>query len=110
LPTSWRRGHELGRGLALTPLPGHTPGQMGLLLDHLSGRAIFCGDALHSPVQIYEPHISTATCTDPSTAIVTRRAILEEATETGRLVVPAHFRGRRCAHVRRAGKAFEPVF
>jgi hypothetical protein len=28
----------------------------------------------------------------------------------GRLVVPAHFRGQRGAHIRRAGSAFEPVF
>jgi glyoxylase-like metal-dependent hydrolase (beta-lactamase superfamily II) len=103
-------GHELGRGLALTPLPGHTPGQMGLVLNHPSGRAIFCGDTLHSPVQIYGPQVSTSTCTDPKTANATRRAVLEEAAEAGRLVVPAHFRGRRCAHVRRAGDAFEPVF
>jgi len=28
----------------------------------------------------------------------------------GRLVVPAHFRGRRRAHVRRVGSGFEPLF
>ena len=104
------RGHELARNLTLTPLPGHTRGQMGALLDHPAGGAIFCGDAIHSPVQIYQPDVSTAVDADRSTAIVTRRALLEEASETGRLVVPAHFRGRRCARIRRAGSDFEPVF
>jgi glyoxylase-like metal-dependent hydrolase (beta-lactamase superfamily II) len=103
-------GHELARNLTLTPLPGHTLGQMGVLVDQPAGRAIFCGDAIHSPVQIYQPDVSTTVDVDPSTAIVTRRAILEEAIETGRLVVPAHFRGQRCAHIRRAGSGFEPVF
>lgn len=36
--------------------------------------------------------------------------MLEEACESGRLVIPAHFRGQRRAHVRRVGNAFEPVF
>lgn len=103
-------GHALGPGLTLTPLPGHTGGQMGLLLDHAAGRAIFCGDAIHSPVQIYQPDISTVSDTDPAKAIVTRRAILEDAVESGRLVAPAHFRGQRCARIRRAGNAFEPKF
>ncbi len=103
-------GHELAPGLALTPLPGHTPGQMGVLLDHPAGRAVFCADAMHSPVQIYQPDVSTVSDIDRARARETRLAVLEEAVETVRLVVPAHFRGRRCAHVRRAGDAFEPVF
>ena len=103
-------GHELAPGLELTPLPGHTRGQMGALLDQVASRAIFCGDAMHSPVQIYQPDVSTAVDIDPAGAIATRRTVLEEAVETGRLVVPAHFRGRRCAHIRRTGNGFEPVF
>jgi len=103
-------GHELAPGLALTPLPGHTPGQMGVRLDHPSGRAVFCADAMHSPVQIVQPDVSTVSDIDRAQARVTRLALLEEAVETGRLMVPAHFRGRRCGRVRRAGDAFAPVF
>jgi len=103
-------GHALVPGFALTPLPGHTSGQMGVLLDQPSGRAIFCADAMHSPVQIYQPDVSTVSDSDGARARATRRALLEEAVETGRLVIPGHFRGRRCAQVRRAGDAFEPVF
>ncbi len=39
-------GAELAPGLVLTPLPGHTPGQMGLRIDCRDSRAIFCGDAI----------------------------------------------------------------
>lgn len=40
-------GHEVAANLTLTPLPGHTSGQMGVVLGHSAGRAIFCGDAIH---------------------------------------------------------------
>ena len=102
-------GQELGPGLRLINLPGHTPGQMGLRLDYPNGRAVFCGDVLHSPVQILDPSISTISCMEPTVANATRRALLEEASETNRLVVPAHFRGPRCTYVRYGSGAFEPV-
>ena len=103
-------GQELARGLVLAPLPGHTMGQMGLRIDRQGGRAIFCGDAVHSPAQIFQPAVSTSSCIDPDGAAETRQILLEEAAATGRLVVPAHFRGRRRAYVRETGGAFAPMF
>jgi glyoxylase-like metal-dependent hydrolase (beta-lactamase superfamily II) len=103
-------GHELAPGATLTPLPGHTPGQMGVSLDLPQGRAILCGDAIHSPVQVLHPDWSSAFCTDPAGARATRRAILAEAVEHDTLIVPAHFRGCGCARIRRAGDRFTPVF
>jgi hypothetical protein len=88
---------------------GHTPGQMGLRVDYPNGRAIFCADVLHSPVQILDPSISTISFAEPTVANATRRTVLEEASETNRLVVPAHFRGPRCTYVRYTSKKFEPV-
>ncbi len=85
-------------------------GQMGLRIDRQGGRAIFCGDAVHSPAQICQPAVSTSSCIDPDRAAATRQILLEEAAATGRLVVPGHFRGRRSAYVRNTGAAFAPVF
>lgn len=103
-------GHDLATGMTLVPLPGHTAHQMGLRIERPNGRALFCGDALHSPLQVLAPELSTASCADPGLAAMTRRALLEDAAETRRLVVPAHFRGGRCAHVRCVTGGFEPVF
>jgi glyoxylase-like metal-dependent hydrolase (beta-lactamase superfamily II) len=103
-------GYEPAPGLRLVPLPGHTGGQMGLVIDYARHRAIFCGDAMHSPLQIVQPGLSTSVCTDPEQANRTRATILAEAAESGRLVVPAHFRGGRCAHIRLHGSGYEPVF
>jgi glyoxylase-like metal-dependent hydrolase (beta-lactamase superfamily II) len=102
-------GYELGRGLSLVPLPGHTPGQMGLRLDGRA-RALFCGDAIHSPLQVLDPGLSTAACVDREQARRVRRALLEEAAEEGRAVVPAHFRGTRYMHIRRTATGFTPSF
>ena len=101
--------HELGEGLSLILLPGHTAGHMGLRIDRHDGHAVFCGDALHSPVQILQPNVSTSSCADPKLAAATRRALLEEAAETGGLLVPAHFRGRPCTRIRRGAAGFEPI-
>jgi glyoxylase-like metal-dependent hydrolase (beta-lactamase superfamily II) len=103
-------GYDLGPGLRLVPLPGHTSGQMGLVVDYGRHRAIFCGDAMHSPLQILQPGLSTSSCVDPNTASDTRKTILAEAADSGRLVVPAHFRGSRRAHVHSSGGGYEPVF
>jgi glyoxylase-like metal-dependent hydrolase (beta-lactamase superfamily II) len=103
-------GYEPAPGLRLVPLPGHTDGQMGLVIDYLSHRAIFCGDAMHHPLQIFQPGLSTSACTDPEQANRTRATILAEAAESARLVVPAHFRGGRCVHIRRQGRGYKPVF
>ena len=103
-------GHEPAPGLRLVPLPGHTDGQMGLVVDYANHRAIFCGDAVHNPLQIFQPDLSTSTCTDPAQASRTRTAILAEAADSGRLLVPAHFRGGRCAHIRPHRNGYKPVF
>src|SRR5215470_5547529 len=102
-------GYELGPGLSLVPLPGHTPGQMGVRADG-AVRALFCADALHSPLQVLDPGLSTAVCVDPEQARQVRRALLEEAAEEGKLVVPAHVRGTRGMHLRRTATGFTPCF
>ena len=103
-------GHDLVKGMTLVPLPGHTAHQMGLQINRHDGRAIFCGDALHSPLQILAPDVATSSCSDPRVAAATRRTLLEEAVDTDRLVIPAHFRGHRCTHIRCSSAGFEPAF
>jgi glyoxylase-like metal-dependent hydrolase (beta-lactamase superfamily II) len=103
-------GYDLGPGLRLAPLPGHTSGQMGLAVDYARDRAIFCGDAVHSPLQIFEPNLSTSVCVDPKLASETRKTIFAEAAHSGRLVVPAHFRGPRGVHIRSSRGGYQPVF
>jgi glyoxylase-like metal-dependent hydrolase (beta-lactamase superfamily II) len=86
-------GIEVTAGLRILPLAGHTPGQIGLELDHGAGHALLCGDALHSPVQLHRPEWSSAFCSDPQAARATRRALLARSSDEGALLLPAHLRG-----------------
>jgi glyoxylase-like metal-dependent hydrolase (beta-lactamase superfamily II) len=61
----------------IVDLAGHAPGQIGL--DVAAGRDahfLFCGDAIHSPVQVFWPDWSSGFCLDRVQAAQTRRALL----------------------------------
>ena len=100
-------GYELGRGLTLLPLAGHTPGQLGVRVDG-DTPAVFCGDAIHSPLQVINPDLSTRGSVDLAEAARVRRALLENAVANDWLVVPAHFRGARCVRVTATAGGFKP--
>jgi len=104
-------GFELTRGMTLLPLPGHSPGQMGLCLDCGAGKeALFCGDAIHSPVQVFQPEWASAFCSDPHMAIRQRGALLERAADAGALIVPTHIRQAHGMRVERRAGGYRPVF
>ncbi len=103
-------GHVVADGASILPLPGHTPGQVGLDVETASGtRLVVCGDAIHTPVQVLRPEWSSGFCSDPTQAAATRRGLLERAASDDVVLIPAHLRapGMR---VRRPGGQFRPVF
>jgi len=102
-------GDTLVQGLTLVALPGHTVDHLGLALDLPGGKALFCGDAIHSPAQLVRPEWASAFCHDAAQAIATRRAMLDAAAEENRLLFPAHFRDGKAMRVRRSGKGFLPA-
>jgi hypothetical protein len=79
---------------------------MGLRLDRVGARALFCGDAIHSPIQILQPTVSTFSCRDPELAARTRIALLQEAAATDRVLVPATSPWRREAIA--SSRRFQP--
>lgn len=97
---------ELNDLIHLSPAPGHTPGQCCVNLASDGNTAIFAGDALHHPLQVYEPNWSTVKCEDRDLAIVTRREILERSADTDTLLIPAHFSGPTAGHVISRGDGF----
>ena len=60
-------------------------------LDDRGQRALFCGDALHHPLQVYAPHWNSRFCEIAAQALVTRRRLLEHCAEQGALLFPIHF-------------------
>jgi len=103
-------GFSLGPGMRIVPLPGHSPGQIGLDLDcGADGHALFCGDAFHSPVQVYRPHWSSRFCADPVAAARMRVELLEQSQAEGTMLIPAHIRNATGLRARRLDGGFHPV-
>lgn len=104
-------GFELSRGLSVIPLPGHSPGQIGLDLDYGESRhALFCGDAIHTPAQLFKPEWTSAFCTNPQQAIDSRVGLLERACDEGSLIAPSHIRNAMGFRVERCGCAYTPDY
>ncbi|MBW8487398.1 MBL fold metallo-hydrolase [Actinomadura parmotrematis] len=102
----WDGRRALTPSLTLVAAPGHTPGHGVVELASGGERALFAGDALHSPAQILHPEVSSCFCHDPAEAARTRLRLLGWAADHRALVVPAHFGGGRAVEVRRAGDGY----
>jgi len=98
--------HALGDHVRLEPTPGHTPDHFAVRLGRDGGRAVLCGDLIHSPLQARYPEISMRADYDPAQAAVTRRRFLESVCDTGTLVCTAHFPSPSTGRVARWGEGF----
>lgn len=95
---------ELTDGLTIAPAPGHSPGHVVIALASGGAEGLFTGDIMHHPMQIWEADWSSAFCSDPAEARVSRRRVLEHACAKGSMLYPAHFAGSHCGRVgERAG-------
>jgi glyoxylase-like metal-dependent hydrolase (beta-lactamase superfamily II) len=92
-------------GLRFRPLPGHSPGQVGIALHGARQPVLITADAVHHPAQLLDPALVSRFCSDPAQAVATRRALLEEAAE-GLALIPHHARGRPVWRLRREGGAY----
>ncbi|AZO76404.1 MULTISPECIES: MBL fold metallo-hydrolase [unclassified Bosea (in: a-proteobacteria)] len=82
-------------GIALIPLPGHTVGHSGYLIEGEESLLLW-GDALHlSDLQASDPDVGLVYDFDAATAVASRRAILERAARDGWVVSGGHVDGFR---------------
>jgi glyoxylase-like metal-dependent hydrolase (beta-lactamase superfamily II) len=81
---------DIAPGVRLLPLPGHTPGHMGVAIS--SGRevAIYVGDLVHHALQIEHPEWSAVWDALPVMARQTRGALLDRARRERSLVLSYH--------------------
>jgi glyoxylase-like metal-dependent hydrolase (beta-lactamase superfamily II) len=102
--------HAIDDRLLIEPSPGHTPGHVVLKLADEGSHALFCGDVLHHPVQVYEPTWNTRFCEIPEQAAITRRKMLEYCCESDALLFPTHFAAPHVAAIKAEGDGFRPEF
>jgi glyoxylase-like metal-dependent hydrolase (beta-lactamase superfamily II) len=77
--------------LSIHPAPGHSPGQVTVNLRSEGEEAVFCGDVMHQPIQIYRPNWNSRFCQAPEAARSSRRALLEYAADRKATVFTGHF-------------------
>lgn len=97
---------ELDHGISLEPCPGHTPGHVVINVASGGRRGVFIGDAIHHPMQIMFPHLSTRADSDQDMAHTSRRKLIEAHAGTGTLVMPQHFATPSSGTIERAGDGF----
>lgn len=102
---------RLLEGIELEPAPGHTAGQLMVKLTSGRDAAVFPGDTLHQPMQVYRPNWNSRFCEQADTARATRRCVLDYCADHNALLMPAHFGAPHCGRIHRsaAGYAFAPA-
>lgn len=103
-------GGEVLDGIAFHPTPGHTPGHMSITFRSGNEQALFTGDTLHNPFQVFFPEWNSAFCEEHELARKSRRWVLEYAAEHRALFLPAHFGGSSAGYVTRKGEDFHWTF
>jgi glyoxylase-like metal-dependent hydrolase (beta-lactamase superfamily II) len=81
---------EIAPGVRLLPLPGHTPGHMGVAFTSGQETAVYVGDLVHHPLQIEHPEWSPVFDALPPLSRETRRNLVERARREHSLVLSYH--------------------
>src|SRR5262249_22570782 len=98
--------HEVDKGIWLEPCPGHSPGHVVVNVASNDRRGVFIGDAIHHPIQLLFPDLSTRADFDMDAARVSRRALIEKHVGTRTVVMPQHFATPSCGTIERSGHSF----
>ncbi len=100
-------GQEGVPGVALQPLPGHTPGHSGWLVTSGSESLLIWGDVVHLPgVQFAHPQAGLAFDTDSDLARTSRLQALEMAAAEKLLVAGMHLDFPTFGYVAKAAEGF----
>ena len=98
--------HQPDPMLTIADYPGHTPGSIAINLEDGGKQACFSGDIMHHPIQVYHPDWSSQFCSDQELSARSRRKLLEDCSESGALLCPAHFPGANAGTIKPQGNAF----
>jgi glyoxylase-like metal-dependent hydrolase (beta-lactamase superfamily II) len=81
---------DIAPGVRLLPLPGHTPGHMGVAFTSGEEMAVYVGDLIHHPLQVEHPEWSPVFDALPPLSRETRRNLIERARRERSLVLSYH--------------------
>ncbi|NRO94865.1 MBL fold metallo-hydrolase [Paraburkholderia sp. NMBU_R16] len=98
---------DLVEGIRFLPTPGHSIGHMAIEIRSQGRTALFSGDVMHSPLQVYRPQWNSTFCLDQPLARASRQWLLDHAMKTEAIVFPAHFPETSAGTVHEGRHGFE---
>ncbi|MEO0360747.1 MAG: MBL fold metallo-hydrolase, partial [Pseudomonadota bacterium] len=105
-------GAEPAPGMTSIPLPGHTPGQSGILIESGDDALLIWADVVHfPPLQLRRPEVAFAFDVDPDLAAETRRRTFDMAAGERLEIAGMHMPFPGAGHIARDGDgyAFAPA-
>ncbi|WP_313422439.1 MBL fold metallo-hydrolase [Stenotrophomonas rhizophila] len=94
-------------GISMVPLPGHTPGHTGYLVESEGRSVLVWGDIVHFPhIQIARPDVSIAFDQDPQRAAAARSALLDMVSRDGLMVAGMHLGEMGFARISRIRRGY----
>jgi glyoxylase-like metal-dependent hydrolase (beta-lactamase superfamily II) len=97
---------ELDHGVSIEPCHGHTPGHVVMNVQSNDRRGVLIGDAIHHPMQLLFPDLSTRADSDMDMSRLSRRALIDKHAGTSNLVMPHHFSTPSCGTIEPDGETF----
>lgn len=94
-------------GIDALPIPGHTDGHTGYVLESRDQGLLVWGDVVHFPhIQIQRPEVSIAFDHDASLAAATRSRLLDQVSSEGLLIAGMHLGERGFARIERTNGGY----
>lgn len=99
-------GEEIVDGLAFHSSPGHSHAHTSISLTSVGAYALFGGDVLHTPVQVYCPEWNSVFCEFAEAARASRYWALEHAVEHDALYFSTHFTAPSAGRITRRADGY----
>ena len=84
-------GGEVLKGIRFLSTPGHSIDHAAISINSQGTEAIFGGDVMHHPFELYEPDLVSVFCEFPDAARRSRRWLARHAAERKALYFSSHF-------------------
>ncbi|RZA11431.1 MAG: MBL fold metallo-hydrolase, partial [Proteobacteria bacterium] len=96
--------HRICDELYCEPSHGHTPGHVHVCIESQGERAVITGDLMHHPMQCAMPERDATFDMDKDSGRASRLRFIEKYTDSGVLVIGAHFAEPTAGHIRQHGE------
>ena len=93
-------------GFTLYPTPGHSPGHVSIIFRSAGDTALFSGDIVHHPLQVFAPETMSVFDANAELAIRARRWGLNFAADHDALLFSPHFADSSVGRVIHSGNDF----